>query len=75
MIKKIYLLHLHFFTNGPVHIGHIAGAYLPADMQYLKQKGYDVAFICGSDEYGAAITLQAKKEGLTPQKITQISLY
>ena len=54
------------YANGPLHIGHIAGAYLPADIyvRYLKGKGNDVAFVCGSDEHGAAITLQAKKEGI-----------
>jgi len=59
------------YANGPLHIGHIAGAYLPADIyvRYLRSKGHDVAFICGSDEHGAAITLRAKKEGKTPQQI------
>ena len=59
------------YANGPIHLGHISGAYLPADIyvRYLKSKGHDVAFICGSDEHGAAITLQAKKEGLSPQEI------
>ncbi len=59
------------YANGPLHIGHIAGAYLPADIyvRYLKRKGHDVVFICGSDEHGAAITLQAKKDGVTPQEI------
>ena len=59
------------YANGPIHIGHIAGAYLPADIyvRYLKSKGHDVAFICGSDEHGAAITLQAKKEGISAKKI------
>jgi len=59
------------YANGPLHIGHIAGAYLPADIyvRYLKSIGDDVAFICGSDEHGAAITLRAKKEGTTPQAI------
>ena len=59
------------YANGPLHIGHIAGAYLPADIyvRYLKAKGHDVAFICGSDEHGAAITLQAKKEGVSPKEI------
>ncbi|MCB9175010.1 MAG: methionine--tRNA ligase [Flavobacteriales bacterium] len=59
------------YANGPLHLGHIAGAYLPADIfvRYLKAKGNDVAFICGSDEHGAAITLRAKKEGCTPQEI------
>ena len=59
------------YANGPLHIGHIAGAYLPADIyvRYLQAKGHDVAFICGSDEHGAAITLQAKKERTSPKKI------
>jgi len=59
------------YANGPLHIGHIAGAYLPADIyvRYLRAKRKDVAFICGSDEHGAAITLRAKKEGITPQQI------
>lgn len=59
------------YANGPLHIGHIAGAYLPADIyvRYRKSKGDDVAFICGSDEHGAAITLRAKKEGVSPQEI------
>jgi len=59
------------YANGPLHIGHIAGAYLPADIyvRYLKNKGEDVAFVCGSDEHGAAITLRAKKESTTAQEI------
>jgi methionyl-tRNA synthetase len=59
------------YANGPLHIGHIAGAYLPADtyVRYLRLRGRDVAFICGSDEHGAAITLRAKKEGTTPRAI------
>jgi methionyl-tRNA synthetase len=59
------------YANGPLHIGHIAGAYLPADIyvRFLKMKGEDVVFICGSDEHGAAITLRAKKEGITPKDI------
>ena len=59
------------YANGPLHIGHIAGAYLPADIfvRYLRLKGEDVIFICGSDEHGAAITLRAKKDGITPQEI------
>ena len=72
MTKKRYTVtSALLYANGPLHIGHIAGAYLPADIyvRYLKGKGHDVAFICGSDEYGAAITLQAKKEGISAQKI------
>lgn len=59
------------YANGPIHIGHVAGAYLPADIyaRFLRLKGEKVAFICGSDEHGAAITLRAKKEGKTPQAI------
>jgi methionyl-tRNA synthetase len=59
------------YANGPLHIGHIAGAYLPADIfvRYLRLKGKDVAFICGSDEHGAAITIRAKKEGISPREI------
>jgi methionyl-tRNA synthetase len=59
------------YANGPLHLGHIAGCYLPADIysRYLKGKGKDVLFVCGSDEHGAAITLRAKKENTTPQAI------
>ena len=59
------------YANGPLHIGHIAGAYLPADVyvRYLKLKGKDVSFICGSDEHGVPITLRARKEGVSPQEI------
>ncbi len=59
------------YANGPLHIGHLAGAYLSSDIyaRYLRLLGEDVAFICGSDEHGAAITIQAKKEGTTPQAI------
>ena len=59
------------YANGPLHIGHIAGAYLPADIfvRYQKLKGNDVVFICGSDEHGAAITLRAKKDGVTAKEI------
>lgn len=59
------------YANGPLHVGHIAGAYLPADIyvRYLRLKGEDVAFICGSDEHGAAITIRAKMEGISPREI------
>jgi methionyl-tRNA synthetase len=59
------------YANGPVHIGHLAGCYLPADIyvRYLKAIGKDVVFICGSDEHGVPITLKAKKEGTTPQQV------
>ncbi len=59
------------YANGPLHIGHLAGAYLPADIfvRYLRLKKQDVVYICGSDEHGAAITIKAKKENTTPQAI------
>ncbi|MNJ97114.1 Methionine--tRNA ligase [compost metagenome] len=59
------------YTNGPVHIGHLAGVYLPADtyVRYLRSNKRDVKFICGSDENGVPITLKAKREGVTPQVI------
>ncbi|MBC7381577.1 MAG: methionine--tRNA ligase [Bacteroidia bacterium] len=59
------------YANGPVHIGHLAGCYLPADIytRYLKALGKDVLFICGSDEHGVPITIKAKKEGITPQQV------
>ncbi|UNZ00467.1 methionine--tRNA ligase [Zhouia spongiae] len=59
------------YTNGPIHIGHLAGVYVPADIysRYLRLKGNDVAFICGSDEHGVAIPMKAKKEGVSPQEI------
>lgn len=59
------------YANGPLHIGHIAGAYLPADIyvRYLRLRKKEVVFICGSDEHGAAITLRAKKEGISPTEI------
>lgn len=59
------------YANGPLHLGHVAGVYLPADIyvRFLRAKNHDVAFICGSDEHGAAITLRAKKEGVSPQEI------
>ncbi len=59
------------YTNGPVHIGHLAGVYVPADIysRYLRLKGKDIIFICGSDEHGVPITIKAKKEGITPQKV------
>ena len=59
------------YANGPVHIGHLAGVYVPADIyaRYLRLNGRPVAFICGSDEHGVPITIKAKKEGVTPQDI------
>ncbi|NNM22309.1 MAG: methionine--tRNA ligase, partial [Flavobacteriaceae bacterium] len=59
------------YTNGPVHIGHLAGVYVPADIyaRFQRLQGKDVAFVCGSDEHGVPITLKAKKEGVSPQEI------
>ena len=72
------------YANGAVHIGHLAGVYVPADIyaRFLRLQNKDVAFICGSDEHGVAISMKAKKEGITPQevidkynKIIRISTY
>lgn len=59
------------YTNGPIHIGHLAGVYVPADIyvRFLRQQNKDVAFICGSDEHGVAISMKAKKEGISPQQV------
>ena len=59
------------YTNGPIHIGHMAGVYVPADIyaRYLRIKGEDVLFICGSDEHGVAISMKAKKDGITPKEV------
>ena len=59
------------YTNGPVHIGHLAGVYIPADIyaRFQRMQSKDVAFVCGSDEHGVPITLKAKKEGITPQQV------
>jgi methionyl-tRNA synthetase len=59
------------YANGPVHIGHIAGCYLPADIyvRYLRVQKRDVKFVCGSDEHGVPITIRAMKEGTTPQEV------
>lgn len=59
------------YTNGPIHIGHLAGVYVPSDIyaRYLRLQGKDVAFICGSDEHGVAISMKARKEGITPQEV------
>lgn len=59
------------YTNGPIHIGHLAGVYVPSDIyaRYQRLQGEDVAFICGSDEHGVAISMKARKEGITPQQV------
>ncbi len=58
------------YTNGPIHIGHLAGVYVPADIytRYLRLTGKDVVFVCGSDEHGVAISMKAKKEQVTPRE-------
>jgi methionyl-tRNA synthetase len=70
--KKRYLVTSALpYANGPLHIGHLAGAYISADVfvRYLRLKGEDVVWVCGSDEHGAAITIKAMKEGLSPREI------
>ena len=59
------------YANGPVHIGHLAGVYIPSDIytRYLRLKGCDVISVCGSDEHGVPITIKARKEGITPQQV------
>jgi methionyl-tRNA synthetase len=71
MSKRITITAALPYTNGPIHIGHLAGVYVPADIyaRYLRLQGHDVAFICGSDEHGVPITLKAKKDGVTPQDV------
>ncbi len=72
MSKKRYLVTAALpYANGPLHIGHLAGAYLPADIfvRYLRLMGKDVVFVCGSDEHGAAITVKARKEDTTPRAV------
>lgn len=71
MFKRYTVTSALPYANGPVHIGHLAGVYVPADIyvRYLRSKGEDVLFVCGSDEHGVPITIRAKKEGITPQQI------
>ena len=63
------------YANGPVHIGHLAGVYIPADIyvRYLRMKGEDVVFIGGSDEHGVPITIKARNEGISPQQVVDKS--
>ena len=69
--KKIMVTAALPYANGPIHIGHLAGCYLPSDIyvRYLRMRGRDVKFVCGSDEHGVPITIKAKKEGITPQDV------
>lgn len=59
------------YANGPLHLGHVAGVYIPADIyvKYLKAKGEDVVFIGGTDEHGVPISIKAKNEGVTPKEV------
>lgn len=71
MPEKLLVTSALPYANGPIHLGHLAGAYLPADIfvRYHRLKGSDVVYICGSDEHGVPIMLRARKEGVSPQKI------
>ena len=71
MTKKYTITAALPYANGPLHLGHVAGVYLPADtfVRFLRMNDADVLFVCGSDEHGAAITLRAKKEGVSPKEI------
>ena len=71
-MKKTYTITAALpYTNGPIHIGHLAGVYIPADIfsRFMKLVGHDAIFICGSDEHGVPITIKAKQEGVTPKEI------
>ena len=59
------------YANGPIHIGHLAGVYIPADtyVRYLRSCGQRALFICGSDEHGVPVTIRAQQEGITPQQV------
>ena len=69
--KRPLITAAHPYANGPVHIGHLAGVYIPSDIyaRYLRLKGEEVLFVCGSDEHGVPVTIKAKKEGITPQDV------
>lgn len=71
MSKRILVTSALPYANGPIHLGHLAGAYLPADIfvRYHRMKGDDIIYICGSDEHGVPIMLRARTEGVTPQEI------
>ncbi|MEM7572458.1 MAG: methionine--tRNA ligase subunit beta [Bacteroidota bacterium] len=71
MAKRYLITSALPYANGPLHLGHLAGAYLPADIfvRYLRLQGKEVLWVCGSDEHGAAITIRAKKEGISPRDI------
>jgi len=70
-IKRYLVTSALPYANGPIHIGHLAGVYVPSDIytRYLRMKGLDVISVCGSDEHGVPITLKARKEGVSPQEV------
>ena len=69
--KRILVTSALPYANGPVHIGHLAGVYVPADIyvRYQRMRGREVLFVCGSDEHGVPVTQRARKEGITPQQV------
>ena len=69
--EKILVTSALPYANGPIHLGHLSGAYLPADIyvRYNRLKGNDILYICGSDEHGVPITITADKEGITPKQV------
>ena len=69
--KRILVTAALPYANGPLHIGHMAGVYLPADIysRYQRARKRDIKFVCGSDEHGVPITIRAMKEGITPQQV------
>ena len=69
--EKILVTSALPYVNGPIHLGHLSGAYLPADIyvRYNRLKGSDILYICGSDEHGVPITISADKEGVKPKEI------
>ncbi len=71
MKKRILVTSALPYANGPIHLGHLAGAYLPADIfvRYHRLKGSDIIYICGSDEHGVPIMLRARAEGVSPQDV------
>ena len=73
MSKKILVTSALPYANGPLHVGHIAGAYLPADIyvRFQRLRKRDIVYICATDEHGVPITITAEKEGTTPEKVVE----
>ena len=71
MAKKFTITTALPYANGPLHLGHVAGVYIPADIyaRYLRGKGEDVVFIGGTDEHGVPISIKAKSEGVSPKEV------